>query len=196
MVSRRAISRFTPASAAVFSSAPVACWKRRLNSSWRLSSRARASSASVVSWSRRSLAFKGILLALHELRLDRKLHRGQADRLPRQRLGDARQLEHDAARPDHGNPELRRALAGAHPRLGRLLGHRLVREDRDPDLAAALDLAGHRDTGSLDLAVGDPAGLERLQSVLAELHARAARGLATAAPAMDAAVLGALREEH
>src|SRR6185312_1984801 len=196
MVSRRAISRFTPASAAVFSSAPVACWKRRLNSSWRLSSRARASSASVVSWSRRSLAFKGILLALHELRLDRQLHRGQAERLPRQRLGDARQLEHDAAGPDHGYPELRRALAGAHPRLGRLLGHRLVREDRDPDLAAALDLAGHRDTGGLDLTVGHPPLLERLQPVLAELHARACPGEPSAAAAVHLAVLGSLGQQH
>src|SRR6185312_15863945 len=156
MVSRRAISRFTPASAAVFSSAPVACWKRRLNSSWRLSSRARASSSSVVSWSRRSLAFKGILLAPHEFRLDRQLHRGQADRLPCQRLGDARQLEHDPAGLDHG----------------------------DPELAAALDLAGHRDTGGLDLAVSDPPLLERLQPVLAELHARARPGQPGAAAAV------------
>ena len=34
---------------------------------------------------------------------------------------------------------------------------RLVGEDVDPDLAAALDLARHRDTGGLDLAVRDPA---------------------------------------
>ena len=40
---------------------------------------------------------------------------------------------------------------------------RLVREDVDPDLAAALDLARHRDTSRLDLAVRDPAALDRLE---------------------------------
>ena len=73
-----------------------------------------------------------------------------------------------------GDPALGRALAGAHAGLGRLLRHGLVREDVDPDLAATLDLAGHRDSCGLDLAVGDPAGVERLQPVLAELHGRAA----------------------
>ena len=35
----RAISRLASFSRAVFSSAPVADWKRRLNSSWRVSAR-------------------------------------------------------------------------------------------------------------------------------------------------------------
>ena len=38
---------------------------------------------------------------------------------------------------DHRHPVLGRTLARAHARLGRLLRHRLVREDVDPDLAAA-----------------------------------------------------------
>jgi hypothetical protein len=58
----------------------------------------------------------------------------------------------------------------------RLLGDRLVREDADPDLAAALDVARHRDTGRLDLPVGDPARLQRLQAVVAERHVVAAGG--------------------
>ena len=104
----------------------------------------------------------------HELGLDRKLRAGELHRLAGELLGDAGELEHDAAGLDHGDPALRVALALAHPGLGRLLGERLVREDRDPDLAAALDLAGHRDAGGLDLAVRDPAAIERLQAVLAE----------------------------
>src|SRR5207249_419808 len=48
-----------------------------------------------------------------------------------------------------------------------------VGEDVDPHLPATLDVAGHRDTGGLDLAVGDPPGLERLDPVVAEGHARA-----------------------
>src|SRR4028119_2046586 len=42
-------------------------------------------------------------------------------------------------------------------------GDGLGGEDADPDLATTLDVAGHRDTGSLDLAGGDPPHLERLQ---------------------------------
>ncbi len=41
----------------------------------------------------------------------------------------------------------------------RLLGDRLVREQADPDLAAALDETRHGDTGGFDLPVGDPAAL-------------------------------------
>ena len=69
---------------------------------------------------------------------------------------------------DDGDPELGVALAGTHAGLGRLLGDRLVGEDVDPHLAAALDGAGHGDTGGLDLAGGQPARLERLDAVLAE----------------------------
>ena len=75
---------------------------------------------------------------------------------------------------DHGDPAFRRALAGAHAGLGRLLREALVGEDVDPDLAAALDLARHRDTGGLDLAVRDPAAVDRLQAVVAELDGRLA----------------------
>src|SRR4029434_7565727 len=48
------------------------------------------------------------------------------------------------------------------------LVHRLVGEDVDPDLAPTLDVAGHGDTGGLDLAVGDPGRLEGLEAVVAE----------------------------
>src|SRR6201999_935698 len=95
---------------------------------------------------------------------------GQAHGLASERLRHAGELEHHAARLDDGNPTFRVALAGAHAGLGRLLGDGLVREDVDPHLAATLDLAGHRDTSRLDLAVGEPTSLERLQAVLAERH--------------------------
>src|SRR5919198_6228459 len=105
----RAISRFASFSRALFSNAPVADWKRRLNSSWRRSARASASSSSVIS--RRSLAFKEIRLPLHELRLQRQLRAGQAQRLLGERLGHAGELEHDPARLDHRDPLLGPALA-------------------------------------------------------------------------------------
>src|SRR3954470_17163029 len=119
--------------------------------------------------SRRSLAFKEIRLPLHDLRLYGQLVAGQAQRLLGERLGHAGELEHHATRLDDGHPCLRRSLALAHPRLGRLLRHRLVGEEGDPDLPTALDLAGHRDTRRLDLAVRQPRHTGRLEAVVAEL---------------------------
>src|SRR5713101_2766890 len=105
----RAISRLASVSRVVFSSAPVADWKRRLNSSCRVSTRC------VASWSlvrsRRSLAFKDVTLTAHELRLDRELLAGQAERILGEVLGHAGELEHHAAGLDDRDPALRRPLA-------------------------------------------------------------------------------------
>src|SRR5881275_3530684 len=99
----RAISRFASLRRVVFSSAPVAAWNRRLNSSWRVSASRWSSSSSVRS--RRSLARKEITaFALHELRLHGQLLRGEAQRFLRERLRHAGELEHDAARLDDGHP--------------------------------------------------------------------------------------------
>src|SRR5215211_1821834 len=144
----------------------------------------------------RSLAFKEIGLPFHDLRLHGQLVAREAKRLLRERLRHARELEHHAARFHDGDPCLGRALALAHARLGRLLGDRLVREDVDPDLAAALDLAGHRDSGSLDLAVRHPGVFHRLDPVVAELHPGLPLRQATAPAALVLAELGLLREQH
>ena len=53
------------------------------------------------------LALKEISLALHELRPDRQLLAREAERLFGELLGDAGELEHDAARLDDGDPALR-----------------------------------------------------------------------------------------
>src|SRR5262249_48494529 len=95
-----------------------------------------------------------------------------------------------------GDQALGRALAGAQGGLGGLLRVPFGGEDVDPALPATLDLAGHRDTGSLDLAVGEPAGLEGLQAVLAELHVRLPAREPGTASAVDLAVLDALRGQH
>src|SRR4051794_27796576 len=190
----RAISRLASFSRVVFSSAPVTDWKRRLKSSCRVSASLSASSSFVRS--RMSLALKEISLPPHELRLDRQLLAGQTQRLLGERLGHSGELEHHAPGLDHDDPALGRALALTHAGLGRLLRERLVREDVDPDLAAALDLARHGDTGGLDLAVRDPAGLERLDPELAELNRALALRLAAAAAAVVLAEGGLLREQH
>src|SRR5690349_16663346 len=98
---------------------------------------------------------KQLFLSLHDLRLDRELLPGEAKRFLRKRLRHAGELEHHEAGLDYTDPALGRALAGAHARLGRLLGEALVGENVDPHLAAALDLARHRDTSCLDLPVRD-----------------------------------------
>src|SRR5437660_22337 len=54
--------------------------------------------------------------------------------------------EHDASLPHHGHPLLRRAFALAHTGLRRLLGERLVRENPDPQFAAAFDEPRNRHT--------------------------------------------------
>src|ERR1700730_17027769 len=103
----------------------------------------------------KSIALKEIRLPLHELRLERDLRARETKRFFGQRLRHTRQLEHHAARLDDRDPVLWRAFAGAHAGLGGLLRGRLVREDVDPDLAAALDLSRHGDAGRVDLAGRD-----------------------------------------
>src|SRR3954449_679889 len=139
---------------------------------------------------------KELFLSLHDLRLHGELLAGEAERLLRERLRHAGELEHHAARLDHADPALGRALARAHAGLGRLLREALVREDVDPDLAAALDLARHRDTSRLDLAVRDPAAVDGLEAVVAELHDGLTRRVAGSAAAMHLAELGLLRHQH
>src|SRR6185312_7848486 len=58
------------------------------------------------------------------------------------------------------------------------------------------DLARHRDTGGLDLAVGEPAGLQRLEPVLAELHALLTAGEPGTPAAVLLAELDSLRGQH
>src|SRR5690606_28256240 len=110
------------------------------------------------------------------------------------RLRDAGELEHHAARLDVGHPPLGRALAGTHAGLGRLLRDRTVGVDVDPHLAATLDVAGHRDTGRLDLPVGDVGRLERLDAVVAERDLGAALGGPRPARVVLLAVLDATRD--
>src|SRR5581483_4371237 len=139
---------------------------------------------------------KELSLSLHDFGLDGQLLAREPERFLRERLGDAGELEHHAPGLDDADPALGRALAGAHAGLGRLLREALVREDVDPDLAATLDLARHRDPGRLDLAVRDPAGVESLEAVVPVLDDRLAGGGATATAAMDLAELRLLRHQH
>src|SRR5690606_10149306 len=195
----RAISRFTVRSRPWLSSWPVAAWKRRLNSSSlaSLSLVTRTSSGSV----RRSSAVSPLAISLTNLTLnDLALHGKLVDRAHEGRTGDlfvgVGELEHHASGLDVGHPPLDRALTGAHAGLGGLLGQRAVREDVDPDLAAPLDVAGHRDTRGLDLPVGHVRALDGLDAVLTERHPGAALGQALALRVVLLAVLDLARDPH
>src|SRR5580692_1323169 len=167
----RATSWRTWPTRAGLSSWPVASWKRRLNSSLRASP-SRVASSSPSSWARSvALAIRPLLphvRADHEARLEGQLLNGPLHGRARQLLVDAGQLEQDAARVHHGNPQLGVPLPRAHTGLGRLVGHGLVGEDTDPDLPTTLDVTGHGDTGRLDLARRQPPGLHRLNAEVAE----------------------------
>src|SRR5262249_32345513 len=199
-----------------FFATPIESWKRRLKSS---SDRSRAFCVS--SSSDRSRHFAAFMVsrlrspqtagpqprdvlrlalqtprARHELGRDADLVGRRAECLARHVLRHALHLVENPARLDHGHPLLRVALALATPRLRRLLRHGLVRKHADPHLAAALEAACQRHARRLDLAVGHPARLERLQAVLAEGQRRAALGLAAHVAALGLAVLDALGHQH
>src|SRR5262249_49927696 len=76
------------------------------------------------------------------------------------------------------------------------LRDRLVGEHVDPHLPATLDVTGHRNTGRLDLAVGEPAGLDGLDAVVAERQARAALRHALQPASLLLAVTDLARLEH
>src|SRR6185295_18788509 len=99
-------------------------------------------------------------------------------------------------RPHDADPLLGCAFALAHARFLRLLGNRLVRKHADPDLPAALDEPGHRHARCLDLPIGQPAGLERTQAVVAERDVRPPPGLARHPTALLLAVFDFLRHQH
>src|ERR1700728_1902030 len=221
----RAISLRTSRSRPWLSSWPVAAWKRRLNSSILASASLPSSSSSVMPRRSAAARLLGIThhrplasrtspsvgtalgacasltsrvahLALNELALHWELVHRATQRFPGHRLGDARQLEHHPARLHVGHPPLGGALAGAHPGLGRLLGQRPVRVDRDPHLPATADVPGHGDTSGLDLPVRHVRVLDGLDAVLAERHPGAALGRTVPVRPVLLAVLDPPRDEH
>src|SRR5262245_19763528 len=178
MVLMRAMSRRTWRTRAVFSSWPVAFWKRRLNCSFFSAASSSLSWSGVFALASEAFIVSTFLFsdALHEARLHRELGCAEPERLARGRLGYAVDLEHDAAGLHARRPILDRALPLAHAHFGRLAGDRHVGEDANPDATLALHLAGDRAARRLDLARGDAVGLHRLQPEAAEIQVGAALG--------------------
>ena len=194
----RAMSRRTTRMRPVFSTWPLARWKRRLNCSFfRLDELVAqligALGAEIVGLGRRLgrrslLRLAGFLAAAFfamifsydgagdELGRDGKLGLAQTHRFLGGLQIDAVDLEQDAARLDLGHPEFRRALARAHAHFGGLLGHRHIREDADPDAAGALHLARDGAARGFDLARVQALRLHRLQAIGAEVQRGARLG--------------------
>src|SRR6195952_5629749 len=177
MVLIRAMSRRASRSREVFSSCPVARWKRRLKRSFfrlRIASSiwseliARISSVFIS-----AMITSSLRNARDEARLDRQFGGGQRQRFLGGLHGDAVDFENHAAGLHPRHPQFRGALAGAHADFGGLLRHRHVREDADPDPASALHVTGQRAAGGLDLTRGDALGRHRLQAELTERQRRA-----------------------
>src|SRR3990172_271617 len=136
------------------------------------------------------------LEAFNEAGLDHQFVRRKAKRFAGVVLRQAGELEQHPPGSHHGHVVVDGALAFAHARLGRLLRHRLVREDPDPDLAAALHEPHQGAAGSLDLPGGHPARLERLQAEFPEADLGAAPVEPLHPAARLLAPLGALRHQH
>src|SRR5580704_7296365 len=111
--------------------------------------------------------------ARDEARLDRQFGGGQRERFLRGLHRDAIDLENHPARLDPRHPQFRRTLARAHADFGRLLRHRKVREDPDPNPARTLHVTGQRASRGFDLTRGDALGRHRLQAELTERQRRA-----------------------
>src|SRR5674476_631064 len=88
--------------------------------------------------------------------LDPDLVRGEAERLARRLLVDAFHLEQNAGGLDDADPAFGRALAFAHAGFRRLLRDRLVGEDADPELPAALHVALDRDAALSLIHISEP----------------------------------------
>src|SRR5580704_14029928 len=101
-------------------------------------------------------------------------------------------LEDHAARTYDRDPAFDTTFTGTHAGLGRLLRERVVGEDAHVDLAEPLDRARDRDAGGFDLACGDPARRQDLQSVVAERDLVAALRIAAEVALLHLAKLGSL----
>src|ERR1022692_352825 len=143
---------------------------RKLNCSRR--SLSRSSPRTLGALARKSLAFMGAPscsnLAFDECRRHRKLGGGEPERLTRDFLAHALDLEQHLAGQHPGDPVLDIALAAAHAYFERLLRNRYVREHSDPNTAAALHVARKGAPRRLDFAGSHAAAVGRLEAIFAE----------------------------
>src|SRR5262245_25699733 len=183
------MSRRTSRTREVFSSCPEARWKRRLNCSFLSLASCSSSWSAVMALNSCAFMIASVPVASglspDDPRFDGELRRTERKGLARGGGVDTIELKHDAARLDAADPQLRRALPGAHAHLRRLLGDGHVREHPDPHPAGALHGTRDGPPGRLDLASGEAVWLHRLEAVGPKIELGPALGLA-----MDAALEG------
>ncbi len=120
----------------------------------------------------------------NEAATETELRGSQAAGLTSSGLVHAGDFKQHMAWKDHGDPEFWGALTFTHSDFWRALGHRLVREDTNENLALALQEAGDGDAAGFDVDVFDPATLKGLESELAKVELVAAGGIAAAVTAL------------
>ena len=86
----------------------------------------------------------------------------------------AGKLDDHVAGLDDGNPFFRRAFSLTHTGFERLLAVGLVGEHPNPNLSAALHVAGGRDTCRFDLTGGQPAAIKYLKTKFTKVQLIAA----------------------
>src|SRR3989344_1762603 len=132
---------------------------------------------------------------------DGQLGASLAQRLVGNRVGDAVDLEDDAAGADDALVALRVALALPHLHLRRLPGERPVRKNARPGAAVLAEVANHCAASSLDCVGLHPGVAGCLQPVRAERERDAARlrtvpDFPVLAAGVPLAVLNFLRKQH
>src|SRR5262245_13399153 len=134
--------------------------------------------------------------ALYGDRWNRKLVRRQAKRLFGQRPFNAFHLKQNPPWLNHRDPHLRRPFALSHAGLKRFFRQWFIREDANPDLTAALEIAGQRHARRLDFARAHPAPSHGLESEVAEGECRTPVCCTPAPTFLELAIFYLFRFQH
>ena len=110
--------------------------------------------------------------------------------------GHAVHLKHNPAALYHSNEMVNRALAAAHRRFIAMQGYGLVRKYANPNLAAALNVAGHGAPGAFNLPGRHPRAFHGLQCEVAKGNIVARAALAFGAPAVVLSVFNFFWDQH
>ena len=104
-------------------------------------------------------------------------------------FGAAGDFKDHVAWPDDGDPVFGGAFSLTHTGFEGFLGDRLVGEDADPDLAAAVHATGGGDTCGLDLRASEPGAVEDLETEVTEVEFVIARRDSGAGAPLNLSVL-------
>jgi hypothetical protein len=100
--------------------------------------------------------------------VERELGVSETEGFLRNGHGDAGEFKKDRTWFDHRDVKFDRALSLTHSNLGRLLRHWFMRENANPKLTFAFQVARDGNAGSFDLLTGHWAAGERLEAEFAE----------------------------